>query len=85
MSESISNIDALREVFASNPLIKLFECFPSKDTCPVCRTNDEKPCILVAMDGTFEDGLVQMMPVHLSCAVVTNINKNVGVMYRRIN
>jgi len=52
--------------------------------CPKCGTNDDGPCVLIQIDGSERDGLAEAQPFHLACAVATNWNKSVGVIYRRM-
>jgi hypothetical protein len=35
--------------------------------CPLCKTNEDSPVVLVAIPGTEEDGLVQAKQVHSKC------------------
>lgn len=58
--------------------------FPPIDICPVCGTNDDGRCVLIPIDGTGRDGIVESKCVHLACAVATNLNANVGVIYREL-
>ena len=62
---------------------RTFEHFPKDKPCPVCGTSDDGECILVSIDGTINDGICEATPVHLWCAIVTNHQQTVGVMYVR--
>ncbi len=64
--------------------IRQFEHFPKEDVCVVCGDNRDAPCVLVVIDGTEEGNIAQAKPVHVSCAVATNFNKDLGVLYRAI-
>lgn len=56
-----------------------FEHFPAKDKCLLCGTNDDKPCILVEIDGTAKDGLAQAAPVHADCMLEKfRLNRTTG-------
>jgi hypothetical protein len=63
--------------------VRTFESFPVHDICPVCRTNNDGECVLVGIDGTGDGNIVEAIPVHLVCAVATNYNRSVGILYRR--
>jgi len=62
------------------PKLRTFEHFPTQKTCPVCHTSDDEICVLVAIDGTEDDGNVEAVAVHLACAVATNYRP--GMIYR---
>ena len=62
------------------------EAFPiaaGVEPCAKCGTNHDGQTVLVALDGTADDGLVEALPVHLACAVATNLNLKIGVLYRK--
>lgn len=61
--------------------LTIFDHFPKERPCPVCGTSDDGKTVLVEIDGTSKDGIYEAVPVHLECAVVTNYNHKVGVMY----
>lgn len=60
---------------------RTFEHFPSDDICPVCKTNADTECILIKIDGTRKGNLCESIPVHLWCAIATNYNKEMDVLY----
>ena len=62
---------------------RTFERFPPQAVCPVCRTSEDGECILVSIDGTTDDNICEATPVHLWCAIATNHNPEVGIMYVR--
>jgi hypothetical protein len=49
--------------------MNLFEHFPQdgKTRCPICGTADDKPCFLLPIDGTGNDGLCEAAPTHADC------------------
>jgi len=47
--------------------VKLFDHFPAKAKCPVCKTNDDKPCFLMPIYGTERDGNCEAAPTHADC------------------
>ena len=61
-----------------------FEHFPADTTCPVCGTSDDGPCVLVGIDGTSDGSIQEAQPTHLACALATNYNPRIGLLYRRI-
>ena len=63
---------------------RTFEHFPESDVCPVCKTNADEECMLIPIDGTQKDHIVQAVPVHIWCAIVTGYNKDIGLLYRRV-
>jgi len=64
--------------------LKAFESFPKEAVCPICKTNDDGQTLLLAIDGTGDGRIAAAKPTHVACAVATNINFSVGVIYRRI-
>lgn len=36
--------------------------------CPICRTHEDIPCILVPIPGTIEDNIQEAHAIHLKCA-----------------
>lgn len=56
------------------------------DKCPVCLTNEDKPVVLVAIEGTFKDGLHQAIQIHMDCLELTyskdNLNDTRGFIYQ---
>jgi hypothetical protein len=35
--------------------------------CPICGTSDDKPVVLIGIDGTQEGGIMQANQYHLDC------------------
>lgn len=35
--------------------------------CPICGTSADKPVVLIGIDGTQEDNLIEAIQVHLDC------------------
>jgi hypothetical protein len=62
--------------------LNCFEEFPTDQTCPVCGTNENLPCTLVAIDGTSDGSIAQAKPVHVKCALANKMNEQLGVIYR---
>jgi len=65
--------------------LRTFDHFPTEQTCIVCGASDDTKCVLIAIDGTYDDHISEAVPVHLGCAVATNYSKSVGLIYRRTN
>ena len=66
--------------------MRTFEHFPQTGTvCPICGTNDDKPCILVPIDGTYDDGKMEAQPAHAACmgehGDEFSFNRDAGVVY----
>ena len=66
------------------PAARSFDHFPEDSVCPICRTSDDGECVLVQIDGTGDGKIAEAAPMHMSCAVASNFNKVVGVIYRRV-
>ena len=66
------------------PAPRTFQHFPEDSVCPICRTSDDGETVLIEIDGTSDGKIAEAAPVHLSCAVASNFNKVVGVIYRRV-
>lgn len=47
--------------------MRIFDHFSEVSVCPICKTSDDKPCILAGIDGTEEGNIEQAMPIHLDC------------------
>ena len=39
--------------------------------CPICKTNDNKPVVLVSVEGTQEGNNVEAEQIHLECIDLT--------------
>jgi len=66
--------------------IRYFKGFPQDDKCFMCGKNDDKPCVLVGVDGTQKDKIEEAKPVHVECLANSQnwrINREVGVIYGR--
>jgi hypothetical protein len=35
--------------------------------CPICKTNDDKPVVLICINGTQDDGIAEAHQYHLDC------------------
>lgn len=51
--------------------MRTFKHFPKESICPICNTNDDKECILIAIAEKIEHGenCVQSHPFHLDCVI----------------
>ena len=47
--------------------MRTFKEFPADQVCPVCGLNTPAECVLVDIDGTQEEGIMQAAPVHTEC------------------
>jgi hypothetical protein len=67
--------------------MRQFDKFPETSVCPVCGTNDDKPCVLIPIDYTQKDGICEARPVHVECIDADNMrfNDDVGVIYIAAN
>lgn len=67
---------------------KTFEHFPESAKCPICKTNDDKKCCLIHIDGTAEGNICQAQPVHTECLSQFNnfrYSKAFNIIYCNIN
>lgn len=69
--------------------MRLFDHFPQdKTVCPICGANDDKPCFLIPIDGTEDDGICEAQPAHADClrdhADRFRMNRDVGIVYTRV-
>lgn len=44
--------------------------------CPICGTADDKPVVLVGINGTEHDNLVEALQYHLDCITLTLIRRS---------
>lgn len=51
--------------------------------CPVCKTNDVKPVVLVGIAGTEEGNNIQAEQIHLDC-IELSYDKRYGLLIQRI-
>ncbi len=69
--------------------MRTFEHFPqpthpNQKPCPLCGTHDDKPCVLVQVDGTERDRICEAQPVHVACFTeldVARYRRDMGVIY----
>jgi hypothetical protein len=47
--------------------MRTFKQFPETQTCPICKTSENKECVLAAIDGTQEGHNAQAQVFHLDC------------------
>jgi hypothetical protein len=63
--------------------MRIFEGFPPEAVCPICKTNKDRECTLIPIDGTDDGHICQAIPVHVLCLREINLryNKEVNVLY----
>ena len=53
--------------------------------CPICGTAEDKPVVLIGIDGTEEDGNIEARQYHLSCIELREIDNktkpDVNIIY----
>jgi len=67
--------------------MRTFEHFPSDKQCPICGTNDDKPCALVAIDGTGDGHIAEAEVFHEECLTDEKrmqFSPTVGIVYIRV-
>lgn len=49
--------------------LKIFENFNESCICPICKTNEDKQCLLIPIQDTNIDnsGVFKVKPIHLEC------------------
>jgi len=62
---------------------RIFEHFPEVATCPVCKTSEDHPCVLVSLDGTEDGNNEQATVVHVRCLGEQRwrLNREYGFLY----
>ena len=48
---------------------------PDGFLCPICKTGDDKPVVLVKIAGTEKDGIIEAKQIHLDCLDLVLISK----------
>lgn len=66
--------------------MKVFTNFPEDRVCPICKTNEDKECWLIPLDGTQEGNIEQARPIHVECtgeklAGRMRMNEEIGIIY----
>jgi len=47
--------------------MRVFEKFPENKVCPICGTNENKPGVLIGIDGTEEGHIMEADCFHVDC------------------
>jgi len=55
-----------------------------KETCPICRTQDEGEVVLIGVVGTEKGGNMVANQFHLKCIDLL-YDKSAGIIYQRVN
>jgi len=56
--------------------MRIFNKFPEKEKCPICRTNEQGECVLIGIDGTQEDNNMEAKVFHLKCIELIYYSKH---------
>jgi len=59
--------------------IECFTNFNPDDTCPICGTNEDIPCVLMRIYGTGDGHIVECAQFHVKCLIDKLANK--GFVY----
>lgn len=64
--------------------MRTFKSFPKDSVCPICKTNENKECFLMTIDGTEEGNNAEALPAHVDCLKLDGyrISRPVGIIYR---
>lgn len=57
-----------------------------EDVCPICKKKEDKPVVLVGIDGTQKDGNIRCMQIHVDC--INLLIKDIGdeyIIYQRVS
>ena len=69
-----------------NKIAKIFEHFPSDQHCVLCGANTNTPCMLVPVDGTGDNRIIEARPVHVDCLHDgMRINVGLGIVYKNFS
>jgi hypothetical protein len=49
--------------------------------CPICKTNEDKPIVLIPIDGTEDGNIMEAEQFHLHC-IELRLNKEYKVLYQ---
>jgi len=58
--------------------MRVFKEYPKDMKCPICKTNENKECVLAGIEGTQEGHNIQAQAVHLNCIDLTYLEKDKG-------
>jgi hypothetical protein len=53
-------------------------------TCPICKTSDDKPVVLIGIVGTEEDNIMEARQYHLDCLALVECNTPDSDRYKYI-
>jgi len=65
-----------------------FKHFNQSSLCPICKTNEDRPPILIPIDDTEDDNNCEALQVHLDCInlrVKQNYNESQILFYQIVN
>ena len=62
---------------------RTFEHFPKNKECPICGSNHDEECVLIAIQGTNDGKISEATPVHSRCINPVKMihNKEIGMIY----
>ena len=72
-------------------MMRLFEHFPQggKIKCPICGTEEDRPCVLLPIDGTWDGYNCEAAPTHAGCITDKlgefRYHREIGFMYMRVD
>ena len=64
-------------------MVRTFAHFPENAICPMCGCNNDRECLLIGIDGTQEDRIIEAAPTHVQCLLNAEwrFNKTLRVIY----
>lgn len=62
---------------------RIFDHFPADNAiCPICKSREDKSCVLLPIDETEEGNICQAAPTHVECLQDGfRYNRKFGVIY----
>lgn len=51
--------------------MRIFPNMNKSSICPICGTNEDKPCVLIGIDGTQEGYIIEAKAYHVDCIELT--------------
>jgi len=64
--------------------MRTFKEFPEDSKCPICKTNENKECILIPIIETIDGNIAQAEIFHLDCINLL-YNKDSRIIYHKFD
>lgn len=63
--------------------MRIFDNYPKDFKCPVCGTDKQGSCALIAIDNTQEGNIEEAIPVHIDCIDLRYMKEH-NLIYQRM-